>query len=623
MSLAFDELKRSVHAALETYSNVHRGSGHHSMATTRLYEHARTVVLQHLGLDGGHEVVFCSPAAAEAFLAQLEPADARRLSSDDLGLPLGVRALVIRRPALKRLTSFQAGGGTARLVGPDWVVWARAPGRFEAGTPAIVNVIAFARALQLARRHGPDCFREGWTDGTPADVLHGGPVDELRGRDLLAALRASRVGLGLRVPTAEGDVPLVNLDHAASTPTFGPVWEAAWRAWQLRPDARPAIAREAAATVAAFLHAPPSDYDVLFTANTTEAIHRVARNLCLQDPGGFEPVVLNTLLEHNSNELPWRDLPGVAQVRLDVDADGFLDPVLLEAELAAYNRDALHGKRRVRLVALSGASNVLGSFNDLAAVCQAAHRHGARVLVDAAQLVAHRRVDMAACGIDYLAFSAHKAYAPFGSGALVARRSLLALDPAGLQRIRDSGEENTGGLAAMARALDLLQRIGLDVVEEDERALTARALVGLAGIPGVKVHGIAGAGHPRFGQRGGVIAFDLKGSISYKVAGELAERAGIGTRWGCHCAHMLIKHQLGIPAWAQQFQRAIVTVFPRLELPGMARISFGLDNDAGDVDLLVRVLGQVAREGAAKRTALKKRIEDFVEGAVQRVYGEG
>lgn len=131
MTIAFEELKRSVHAALETYSNVHRGSGHHAMATTRLYEHARTVVLRHLGLEGSHEVVFCSPAASDAFLAQLEPADVQCLSSDDLGLPLGVRALAIRRPALKGLVSFPAGGGTARLVGPDWVVWAKAPGRFE------------------------------------------------------------------------------------------------------------------------------------------------------------------------------------------------------------------------------------------------------------------------------------------------------------------------------------------------------------------------------------------------------------------------------------------------------------------------------------------------------------
>jgi selenocysteine lyase/cysteine desulfurase len=620
---AFEELKRSVLAALETYSNVHRGSGHHSLATTRLYEHARDVVREHLGLPEGHEVIFCSPASAESFRAQLEPGDCRCVSGDDLGVPLGVRALAVRRPALQRLKSFPAGGGTARLVGPGWVVWARAPGRFEAGTPAIVNVIALARALQLARRHGNDCFRQAWVDAAPGDVLRGGPLEGLGGRDLLERLRASRIGRDLRVPVAEGSGPLVNLDHAASTPTFTPVWEAVWRAWRLPPQARPAIAREAAAGVAGFLGARPSDYEVIFTANTTEAIHLAAENLCLGAPAGVGTVVLGTLLEHNSNELPWRGLAGVAHVHLAVDAEGFVDPVRLESTLAACNAEGRHGNQRIRLVAVSGASNVLGSFNDLAAICQAAHRHGAAVLVDAAQLVAHRRVDMEASGIDYLAFSAHKAYSPFGGGALVVRKSLLAFDPVRLARIRASGEENAGGLAGLARALDLLGRVGLDLIEEEEAALTTRALAGLAQIPGLKVHGIADPASPRIGRRGGVIAFAMKGSISYKVAGELAERAGIGTRWGCHCAHMLIKHQLGIPPWAQQLQRAIVTVLPRIELPGVARVSFGLGTAPEDIDLLLRVLGEVAREGPARRKALKKRMADFVEDAVQRVYGEG
>ncbi|MBM4371090.1 MAG: aminotransferase class V-fold PLP-dependent enzyme [Deltaproteobacteria bacterium] len=621
MTVAFDALRRSVHAALETYSNVHRGAGHHSMVTTRLYEQARTLVLDHLGLKRGHEVVFCSPATAGVFLAQLDEGDARCLSSQDLGLPLGVRALVLRRRAVKRLTSFPAGGGTARLVGPGWVVWARAPGRFEAGTPPIVNVIAFARALQLTRHHGPDCFRQAGTDASPDNGLRGEPLPGLRGRELLEGLRALRIGRELQVPTADGSAPLVNLDHAASTPTFTPVWEAVWRAWRLPPEARPGMGRDASRVVAGFLDAPPADYDVLFTANATEAIHLAARNLSLQPGDGFEPVVLNTLLEHNSNELPWRGLEGVAQVRLEVDREGFVDPARLEAELAAFNRDGRYGRQRIRLVCVSGASNVLGSMSDLEAICRAARSHGARVLVDAAQLVAHRRVSLAACGADYLVFAAHKAYAPFGTGVLVARRSLLAFAPDELERVRASGEENTGGLAGLAVALGLLRRIGLDVIEAEERALTERALAGLAGIPGLKVYGIADAGNPRFGQRGGVIAFDLKGSLSYKVAGELAERAGVGIRWGCHCAHMLIKDQLRVPRWAEQLQRAMVVFLPKLDLPGVARVSMGIDNTPADIDLLVGVLARIARDGAARRKALKRSIRDFVDGRVLQVYG--
>ena len=175
--------------------------------------------------------------------------------------------------------------------------------------------------------------------------------------------------------------------------------------------------------------APPSEYDVIFTSNTTEAINLVAESTGRQLKHGTDSVVINTLLEHNSNELPWRTVPGASLVRLPMNAEGFVDPDELEALLRAYNETGEHGAKRVLLVAVSGASNVLGVFNDLAGIAQVVHRYGARLLVDAAQLVAHRTVDIASSGIDYLAFSAHKAYAPFGTGVLVARKGLLDVQP--------------------------------------------------------------------------------------------------------------------------------------------------------------------------------------------------
>ena len=152
---AFEELERGVHAALETYSNVHRGSGHNSMVSTHLFEQARDIVLEYLGLSKGkYVVIFCTPRTAETLKAQLEPGSYRVASSHDIGLPLGVRALAVERKALPRSLPFQTGGGTARLVSPGWVIWATAPDRFEAGTPAIVNVIAFAKALRLTQQLG-------------------------------------------------------------------------------------------------------------------------------------------------------------------------------------------------------------------------------------------------------------------------------------------------------------------------------------------------------------------------------------------------------------------------------------------------------------------------------------
>jgi selenocysteine lyase/cysteine desulfurase len=225
------------------------------------------------------------------------------------------------------------------------------------------------------------------------------------------------------------------------------------------------------------------------------------------------------------------------------------------------------------------------------------------------------------CGIDYLAFSAHKVYAPFGSGALLARKGLLQLSPAELERIRASGEENAAGIAALGVALQLLQRIGLDVIREEEQALTARALRGMAQIPGLKIYGTRDPSSPRFACKGGVIAFDLGNILPGLVARELAERGGIGVRYGCHCAHLLIKRLVGVPPFLEQLQGLIVRLFPRVALPGVVRASLGIENSAEDVDELVRVLGSIARQPrAAAQGDVRRRMDDFVRAASRRVY---
>jgi selenocysteine lyase/cysteine desulfurase len=277
-------------------------------------------------------------------------------------------------------------------------------------------------------------------------------------------------------------------------------------------------------------------------------------------------------------------------------------------------------------VALSGASNVLGVCNDLAEISRIVHQYGARLLVDAAQLVAHRKVEMAACGLDYLAFSAHKAYAPFGTGALLVRKGLLQFSSAELARIQSSGEENIGGIAALGKALVLLQRIGLDVIQQEEQALTGHALRGLTQIPGLTVFGIT-PDSPRFSRKSGVIVFRLENRMASRVARELAEQGGIGVRSGCHCAHLLIKHLLDIPPLLQQFQGVMLTLFPQLALPGLTRVSLGIENTVGEIDTLIDVLEKIARQPAAednpfasKKTDIQRRMDDFAEAAAQKVY---
>jgi selenocysteine lyase/cysteine desulfurase len=623
MTNAFEELERGVFAALETYSNVHRGTGHNSMVSTHLYEQARDIVLEYLGLDKGkYVVIFCSPARAAILMAQLKPESYKSISSQDIGLSLGVKALAVKRKALPKGAPLQTGGGTTRLVSPEWVVWAKSPDRFEAGTPAIINVIAFARALKLIRQSGNKTINQSSDEKlTTAQILYHDELEEYSGWELLDKLRQTLIGRNVLVPTSEGTRRFINLDNGASTPTFTPVWNAVCRTWRQSAQIQQEIIHEVKSICADFLGAPLAAYDIIFTSNTTEAINLAAESLGRESAGDTEPVVINTILEHNSNDLPWRMLPGLALIRLQADAEGFLDLKELDALLCEYNQEEAHGKKRIRLVAVSGASNVLGTFNNLEEISRIVHRYGARLLVDAAQMVAHRKVEIEKTGIDYLAFSAHKVYAPFGTGVLVVRKGLLNFSPAELDLIQSSGEENAGGIAALGKALVLLQRIGLDLVREEEQTLTGRALRGLAQIANLSVYGIKDPDSRGFAQKGGVIVFAMKDKFSNVVAKELAEQGGIGIRNGCHCSHMLVKRLLKVSPGLERFQHLIAILFHKVNFPGVARISMGIGNSEEDIDILIQVLGKIAQKnGTPKKTDVKKQMNEFIKAAAERVY---
>jgi selenocysteine lyase/cysteine desulfurase len=167
----------------------------------------------------------------------------------------------------------------------------------------------------------------------------------------------------------------------------------------------------------------------------------------------------------------------------------------------------------------------------------------------------------------------------------------------------------------------LLQRIGLDVIREEEQALTARALAGMAQVPGLKLYGVKDPDSPRFAQKGGVIAFDLGDILPGRVARALAERGGIGVRYGCHCAHLLIKRLVGISPLLERLQGVIVTLLPKVSLPGVVRVSLGIENTAEDVDMLIRVLDSISHQPrAGVKGAVEQQMNDFATAAVKRVY---
>jgi selenocysteine lyase/cysteine desulfurase len=639
------ELERRIFRVLSTYSNVHRGSGHHSRVTTALYEHARKVVLSHVGLKGGrHVVIFTSPYGCEQLTSSIDAARLQILSSEDLGLPLGVRAVVVARAALPRGKPVRTGGGTARLVSPNSAIWEDAPERFEPGTPAIVNVIAFACALQMTQRCGAATFSPSsgpelpWNEEPTScdfDCAH------LRGHELLTALRRTMIGRDTLVPVEAGFRPYVHFDSAASTLTFAPVWHAAREAGRAPASARAELVSNTRRLCTEFVGARREEYAVVFTSNTTEAINAVATSFRSLKDQGVIPVVLGTWLEHNSNELPWRSVTGASPRRLSVDVEGFLDLDELERDLQLYNVEKRHGRQRIELVAVSGASNVLGSYNDLGAICRIAHRYGARVLVDAAQLAPHRRIDMEECGIDYLVMSGHKLYAPFGTGVLIARRELLRPARDLWETVNASGEENIVGVIALGKALSLLLRVGMDVIEGEEQRLTARVLDALSQVESIKVWGVSDPRSPRATERGGIVTFSVKHVPHNRVAQELADVGGIGIRTGCHCAHLLVKRLFGVHPLQAKIPDLVMTLFPSFlltALPGLPRLSIGISNVDEDVDHFLSTLRTVCERprSAVDRaiasdhggrwflpdSAVGLRLETEIEAALTDAYGE-
>jgi len=311
---------------------------------------------------------------------------------------------------------------------------------------------------------------------------------------------------------------------------------------------------------------------VVFTRGTTESINLVAyawgrTHLCKGD------VVLATGMEHHSNLVPWQILcreQGAELKLIPVLDDGTLDMETYHAWL----------NERVKLVAVTHMSNVLGTVNPVRAMADAAHGVGAVLLVDGAQSVPHRAVDVNQLGADFLAFSSHKMCGPTGVGVLWARPALLeTMEPfmgggEMISRVNDdystwaeppykfeAGTPNVADVVALGAAVDYLNAVGMDAIHAHEQALTRYAIQRLSGISDLRIFGHAP-------ERGGAVSFEVKGIHPHDLS-QYVDQRGVAIRAGHLCAQPLMR---------------------RLGVPAVARASFYLYNTQAEVDALVEAI---------------------------------
>lgn len=427
-------------------------------------------------------------------------------------------------------------------------------------------------------------------------------------------VRQHIVGIDAQVPLLDGSHRIyVNFDNAASTPALRPVFDTVnefmtWyssvhRGTGFKSQISTEAYEEAHKIVCKFLGADPGTNTVIFGKNATEALNKLAHRLPLA-PGD---VILTTLMEHHSNDLPWRT---VAQVEhISVDENGVLDEAHLDHLLQTY-------AGQVRLVAVTGASNVTGYINPIHRLAAKAHAAGAEILVDAAQLAPHRAIDMrpddAPGHIDYLTLSAHKMYAPYGTGVLVGRRDIFLqghsdlvgggtvdivtldeVDWTDLPDREEAGSPNVIGAVALGKTMLCLQEMGMDAVAEHEATLTAYLLRKLTHIDGIRVYGITDPG--RVAEKVGVIPFCVEGMSHHLVAAVLSAEGGIGVRNGCFCAHPYLLHLLNVsPDQASAFRQEIHNGI-KANTPGLVRVSFGCYNDEAEVDWFTDRLERIVR----------------------------
>ncbi|MYU13398.1 aminotransferase class V-fold PLP-dependent enzyme [Streptomyces sp. SID8361] len=422
------------------------------------------------------------------------------------------------------------------------------------------------------------------------------------------------LGSDVLVPLVTGgEVTYAALDYAASAPALRRVWDdiAAYAPYygsvhrgagylsQLSTD----LFENSRKDVAVFLGCREDD-QVVFTRSTTDSLNLLAAVA----PRGTEVYVFET--EHHASLLPWEQ-------RADLTVRYLSAPRSPRQAVETLER-ALAGRAGgPALVCVTGASNVTGELWPVRELATAAHAHGARIVLDAAQLAPHHPVDIAEADVDWVAFSGHKLYAPFGAGVLAGRadwlrearpylagggasRKVARRDDGGVDvewhttaARHEAGSPNVIGVYAIASACKALTEAGFEGLVARERQLIEKVRAGLAEVPEVRVLSLFGDDAPRVG----VLSFVVEGWNSSHFAAALSAEYGIGVRDGLFCAHPLVRTLLGSEP-DEPGECGAPEAAPGERALNAIRVSFGAGTPDEHVERFVGAVKELVRDGA-------------------------
>lgn len=416
------------------------------------------------------------------------------------------------------------------------------------------------------------------------------------------------IGLDEKVCDSSGNcIDGINFDNAATTPPIkssieyikdlSNTYASIGRGTGQKAEITTNLYKESRDFLMSFFNIKDKEnYVVIYVNNTTEGINKLANTL-VKNP---DEIILTSRMEHHSNDLPWRKRGNVDYI--EVDEHGRLKIDQLEEKLKSNGG-------RVKYVSLTGASNVTGYINDIHFIAKIVHKYNAKLIVDGAQLIPHKKVNINGQSddekIDFLVFSAHKIYSPFGIGVIIGlKEDFLNSKPDYLgggtvelvldnditylppPERNEAGTQNFLGVMGLINSLKFIDTIGYNYIEEHEKALLNHTIEGFKRIPKIINYGDI----KNIDDRLGITTFNLENMYHHDVANILAKIKGISVRHGWFCAHPYCRRLMN----ASEDEAKAFLKDPTKQMLGMVRVSFALYNSIDEVNIFLNVLEDIS-----------------------------